>query len=321
MTSKQQPVSRAKDTPLVSDKPKHVPLATKIKAHIELADPVTWISPAMITICGALASGRELGFQPNNLEDWGLVLLLALMTGPLGTGFSQSINDYFDRDLDAINDPKRPIPAGLITLAEARANWMVLGGATLAIALLLNNLLILVLAVLGLFLSVIYSMPPIKLKKNYWLGPPAVGLGYVSMSWIAGHALFTPLTWESVTVAVLHGGLASGMLFLNDIKSVEGDRQHGLKSIAVAHGMHKALIIAYLTINLSQAGLMVLALVWGHYWVGGLIGLSIAVPIYSQIQLYKEPSQKNYIRYLVASNPFAALIQIVTGLMVGGYFG
>ncbi|NTU77798.1 MAG: UbiA family prenyltransferase [Chloroflexales bacterium] len=305
----------------MSNARKHVPLGRKIRAHIELADPVTWISPALITICGGLASGRVTGFQWDNPEDWSRILLVALMTGPLGTGFSQSINDYFDRDLDAINDPERPIPAGLITLNEARLNWLVLGAATLSVALLLNNPLILVLSVLGLILSVIYSMPPIKLKKNYWLGPPAVGLGYVSMSWVAGHVLFAPLTWQSLVVAILHGGLASGMLFLNDIKSVEGDRQHGLMSIAVAHGMHKALIIAYLTINISQALLMVLALVWGYYWVGGLIGLSIIVPIYSQIQLYKEPSQKNYIRYLVASNPFALLIQIASAFMVGGYFG
>jgi chlorophyll synthase len=293
----------------------------KIRAHIELADPVTWISPAMITICGALASGRATGFQSNSSRDWSLVLLVALMTGPLGTGFSQSINDYFDRDLDAINDPGRPIPAGLITLSEARFNWLILGGATLAIALLLKNPLILGMAILGLILSVIYSMPPIKLKKNYWLGPPAVGLGYVSMSWISGHAIFATPTWESIVVAVLHGALASGMLFLNDIKSVEGDRQHGLMSLAVALGVHKALIVAYLTINIAQALLMGLALFWGHYWVGALIGLSIIVPIYSQVQLYKEPSQKNYIRYLVASNPFAALIQIVSGFMIGGYFG
>jgi chlorophyll synthase/bacteriochlorophyll c synthase len=55
--------------------------------------------------------------------------------------------------------------------------------------------------------------------------------------------------------------------------------------------------------------------------VGFFIGLSIIVPIYSQIQLYKDPCQKNYIRYLIASNPFVALIQIVSGFMVGGYFG
>ena len=322
MASKQQPVVRTKDTKLVAATGKHVPLGKKIRAHIELADPVTWISPAMITVCGALASGRTgSGFQWNSAHDWGLVLLVALMTGPLGTGFSQSINDYFDRDLDAINDPKRPIPAGLVTLNEARINWLVLGGATLAIALSLRNPLIIVMAVLGLILSVIYSMPPIKLKKNYWFGPLAVGLGYVSMSWIAGHALFSPLTWQSIVVAVLHGCLTAGMLFLNDIKSVEGDRQHGMMSIAVALGMHKALIVAYLTINLSQTVLMILAFFWGYVWVGSLIGLSIILPIYNQVQLYKEPSQKNYIRYLIASNPFAAMIQIVSGFMVGGYFG
>jgi chlorophyll synthase len=306
---------------MVTTTEKQVPLGKKIRAHIELADPVTWISPALVTLCGALASGVTTGFQWNSGQDWALALLGALMTGPLGTGFSQSINDYYDRELDAINDPERPIPAGLVTLNEARWNWLFLGGATLLISLVFGQPLIVLLAIFGLFLSVIYSMPPIKLKKHYWLGPPAVGLGYVSMSWLAGHLIFAPLTWESVVVAWINGALAAGLLFLNDIKSVEGDRQHGLKSLAVAIGVHKTLIIAYLTVNLSEALLMALAIYWGHYWVAGFIFLSIVVPIYNQVKLYQEPTQKNYVRYLLASNPFVAIIQIISGLMVGGYFG
>jgi chlorophyll synthase/bacteriochlorophyll c synthase len=176
-------------------------------------------------------------------------------------------------------------------------------------------------AVIGLILSYIYSAPPIKLKKNYWFGPPAVGLGYVTMSWIAGHLIFAPLTWQSAVVGVCHGAVASGMLFLNDIKSVEGDRQHGLMSLAVALGVHKALIIAYFTVNIAQIVLMILALYWGHYIVAGIILVSIVVPIYNQVKLYQEPSQANYIRYLIASNPFVAIIQIISGFMVGGYFG
>ncbi|NCC35882.1 MAG: bacteriochlorophyll/chlorophyll synthetase, partial [Chloroflexia bacterium] len=164
------------------------------------------------------------------------------------------------------------------------------------------------------------SMPPIKLKKHFWLGPPAVGLGYVSMSWLAGHLIFAPLTWESVVVAWINGALAAGLLFLNDIKSVEGDRQHGLQSLAVAIGVHKTLLVAYATINLSQALLMVLAIVWGYYAIAVFIGLSIVVPIYNQIKLYQDPSQKNYVRYLLASNPFVAIIQFLSGFMVGGYF-
>lgn len=305
-----------------SSQPKQrVPLAKKVRAHVELADPVTWISPSIVCLCGAIASGQAAGFQLNDPRQWALALLGALMTGPLGTGFSQSINDYYDRELDAINDPERPIPAGLVSLGEARANWIVLGAATFLVSLVFGSPLITVLAVLGLILSVVYSMPPIKLKKNYWLGPPAVGLGYVSMSWVAGHAIFAPPTWQTVLVALINGGLAAGLLFLNDIKSVEGDRLHGLQSLPVAIGVQKTLVIAYAVVNGCEALLLVLALLWGQYWVAGFILLALVAPIYNQIRLYREPSQKNYVRYLLASNPFVALIQFVSAFLVGGYFG
>ncbi|WP_298403912.1 (bacterio)chlorophyll synthase [uncultured Chloroflexus sp.] len=299
----------------------HVSLSRKIRAHIELADPVTWISPVLVCFCGALASGYERGFDWTRPDHWWLILLGALMTGPLGTGFSQSINDYFDRELDAINDPQRPIPAGIVTLNEARWNWIVLGTATMLVSLVFGQPLIVFFAFVGIVLSVIYSMPPIKLKKHFWLGPPAVGLGYVSMSWMAGHLIFAPLTWQSVVVALINGGLAAGLLFLNDIKSVEGDRRLGLKSLTVAIGVKRTLIVAYATINGFEAMLMILALVWGQYWVAAFILLALVVPIYNQIKLYREPNQQNYVRYLLASNPFVALIQIVSGFLVGGYFG
>ncbi|WP_298818252.1 (bacterio)chlorophyll synthase [Chloroflexus sp.] len=298
-----------------------VSLSRKIRAHIELADPVTWISPVLVCFCGALASGYEQGFNWARPDHWWLMLLGALMTGPLGTGFSQSINDYFDRDLDAINDPQRPIPAGIVTLNEARWNWIVLGTATMLVSLVFANPLIVFFAFVGIVLSVIYSMPPIKLKKRFWLGPPAVGLGYVSMSWMAGHLIFAPLTWESVLVALINGGLAAGLLFLNDIKSVEGDRKLGLQSLTVAIGVKRTLIVAYLTINGFEAMLMILALIWGQYWVAAFMLLALVAPIYNQIKLYQEPTQQNYVRYLLASNPFVALIQIVSGFLVGGYFG
>jgi chlorophyll synthase len=300
---------------------RRLPLSKKIRAHIELADPVTWISPSIVVVCGALASGISGGFDWRNPQHWALAMLGALMAGPLGTGFSQSINDYFDRDLDAINDPARPIPAGLITLNEARGNWLLLGTLTFAVSLLFGRVEIVIFAVLGLILSVIYSMPPIKLKRNYWLGPPAVGIGYVSMSWLAGHVIFAPLTWQSLLVAVINGGLAAGMLFLNDIKSVEGDRRHGLVSLPVAIGVRPTLIIAYLAINGFELMLMTLALWMEQYLVAGFIAVAVLLPIYNQIQLFREPNQRNYVRYMLASNPFVALIQFVSAFLVGGYFG
>ncbi len=307
---------------MITTPEQQVPLAKRIRAHIQLADPITWISPAMICVCGAIASsGQANAFQWENGRHWGLALLGALMIGPLGTGFSQSINDYYDRDIDAINDPSRPIPAGLVSLAGARMNWLILGTSSFLISLLFGNPIITSLAVFGIILSVIYSVPPIKLKKHYWLGPPAVGVGYVSISWMAGHLIFAPITWQSIMAACINGGLTAGLLLLNDIKSVEGDRQHGLQSLAVAIGVKKTLIVAYGVINGFEALLMVLAITWGSYWVAAFIFFALMAPIYSQIKLYREPNHKNFMRYLLASNPFVALIQIVSAFLVGGYFG
>lgn len=39
-------------------------------------------------------------------------LLCMAMSGPLLTGYTQTINDYYDREIDAINEPNRPIPSG-----------------------------------------------------------------------------------------------------------------------------------------------------------------------------------------------------------------
>ncbi|WP_174842871.1 (bacterio)chlorophyll synthase [Candidatus Oscillochloris fontis] len=306
---------------MITTSEQQIPLAKRVRAHIELADPITWISPAMICICGALASGTANGFHWWDGTHWGLILLGALMTGPLGTGFSQSINDYYDREIDAINDPSRPIPAGLVSLNGARANWLFLGLATFLVSLIFKDAMITVLAVFGIILSVLYSMPPIKFKKNYLLGPPAVGIGYVTVSWMVGHIIFAPITWESITVAMINGGLTAGMLVLNDIKSVEGDRQHGLQSLAVAIGVQPALLVAYTIINLCEILFLVLAVIWGNYWVAAFIAFAVIAPIYSQIKLYGDPSHKNFMRYLIATNPFVALIQIVSAFLVGGYFG
>jgi len=290
-------------------------IGRRIAGHIRLADPVTWISPSLVCVCGVIASGAATWSS----YDVARAAAGALLVGPLATGFSQSINDYYDRELDAINDPSRPIPAGDVTLGEARWNWLLLAGASALLALTLGPW-IFVLTLVGLFVSAIYSVPPIKLKKNVWLSAPAVGMGYVAMSWLAGHLLFAPLTWPSVIVALINGLIGTGLLFLNDLKSIEGDRQHGLRSLTVTLGVRPTLLVAFGLVNAAQLALLVLSLLWGHWYVALLVALAILVPIYHQVRMYQEPNHKNFVRYILASNPFVALIQVVSAFVVGGYF-
>ena len=64
-------------------------------------------------MCG-LVSGGMTPFQ----APW-LFLAGILLTGPLVCGASQIINDWHDREVDALNEPDRPIPSGRVSEAAA----------------------------------------------------------------------------------------------------------------------------------------------------------------------------------------------------------
>ena len=75
-------------------------------AVAQLLKPITWFPPMWAFACGVVASGQGLGGQA------GLILLGLILTGPLVCASSQAVNDWFDRHVDAINEPQRPIPSG-----------------------------------------------------------------------------------------------------------------------------------------------------------------------------------------------------------------
>ena len=78
----------------------------KLSAVAELLKPVTWFPPMWAFTCGVVASGQS--FQDN----WPLIIVGILLAGPMVCATSQAVNDWFDREVDAINEPQRPIPSG-----------------------------------------------------------------------------------------------------------------------------------------------------------------------------------------------------------------
>ena len=77
-------------------------------AVLELLKPITWFPPMWAYGCGVISSGQPLGSRI------GEVLLGIVLAGPLVCGTSQAVNDWYDREVDAINEPGRPIPSGRI---------------------------------------------------------------------------------------------------------------------------------------------------------------------------------------------------------------
>ena len=145
-------------------------LIDKVRAHLELLDPVTWISVFPCLAGGVMASGAMQG----TVHDYLLLLAVFLMFGPLGTGFSQSVNDCFDLELDRVNEPSRPIPSGRLSEKEGLLNSIIVLLLAIGTGLFLwihiggiRGLVILISILVALFVAYIYSAPPLKLKKKY----------------------------------------------------------------------------------------------------------------------------------------------------------
>jgi chlorophyll synthase len=120
--------------------------------------------------------------------------------------------------------------------------------------------------VLALMLAWAYSMPPLRLKENGWLGNAACGLSYESLAWITGSAVMMggvmPST-DSMLLALLYGIGAHGIMTLNDFKSIAGDRQMGVRSLPVQLGATRAAALACWTMALPQAMVIGLLFSWG----------------------------------------------------------
>ncbi len=271
---------------------RHRSLVDKLKAHIEILDPVTWISVYPCLAGGVMASGA---MQPT-LHDYLLLLLLFLIYGPLGTGFSQSVNDYFDLELDMVNEPTRPIPSGRLTKSEALWNWSIVLAVAIAAGGILSwhiggtrGMVILCSFFTGLFLGFVYSAPPLKLKKNILLSGPAVGISYGVIPWLSANALFSELRPEVLWLAGLNFFMGLALIIMNDFKSRDGDAKAGMKSLAVMIGPRNTFLVAFLIVDLVFALFAWLAHDWGFGYLSWFILLCLMVILFVEVQLVRDP--------------------------------
>jgi bacteriochlorophyll/chlorophyll synthetase len=292
-----------------------------LRGHLDLFDPVTWTVGPQGFICGMLAGGAF-------AWSWQSVILLVLgcvLSGPLAIGFSQSINDFFDRDLDAVNEPTRPIPAGLVTLRGATLNFTVVALLAIGVALLMpllggqNGGLILLLTLGGLALGIFYSVPPIAFKRNGLFGPLSVGLGYNFMTWLLGCLVFGAFKWEVFFLALVSAFISAGLLIMNDVKSYEGDKKLNIRTLPVQLGLHQALLVAFFFIDLAQIFFFGMLVITGHYWLAGFQVIALLVQFQAQVAFYNTPTYSQYKKYLLAGNGFILLLSIFAALSYGNY--
>ncbi|NEP52104.1 MAG: chlorophyll synthase ChlG [Moorea sp. SIO3C2] len=289
------------------------------KIRLQLMKPITWIPLMWGVVCGAASSG---GYTWT-LEDLLMAAACMLLSGPLMAGYTQTLNDFYDREIDAINEPYRPIPSGAISIPQVITQIVVLLLAGIALSYGLDvwaghefpTLTCLTLG--GAFLAYIYSAPPLKLKKNGWLGNYALGASYIALPWWAGHGLFGHLNLTIMILTLFYSLAGLGIAVVNDFKSVEGDRELGLKSLPVMFGVTTAAWICVLMIDLFQAGIAgYLISIHQNLYAAILILLIIPQITFQDMYFLRDPL-KNDVKYQASAQPFLVLGMLVAGLALG----
>jgi len=255
----------------------------KAGAVLELLKPITWFAPMWAYGCGVISVGSG-GIH------WPAAITGAVLAGPLVCGASQAINDWYDRDVDAINEPGRPIPSGRIPGRWGLYIAIACGMLALLFAAAMGSA-VLAAATCGLVLGWAYSAPPFRLKRNGWLSTSICALCYEGLPWFTGAAAASGQfpTGDVIVLCLLFSAGAQGIMTLNDFKSVEGDRLLGLRSLPVLIGVQNSARLACAVMAASQLGVIAALVSWGKPDYAAVVAGLVAVQIALMPRLLADP--------------------------------
>lgn len=198
---------------------------------IRIIRPINSLMMGFAVIVGAFIAAQGL-ISENDVAN----LVLGSITAITLTGASMAINDYYDRDIDAVNEPNRPIPSGLIKPWES----VVIAAALTLIGLTsatLTNLLCLLIASFSWVVSVAYS----TFGKRTGLPGNLLVSTCISLPFIyGGVSLKGTIESNTILFAALAFLANTGREITKGIADIEGDKIKGIKTLAIHYGPKKA---------------------------------------------------------------------------------
>lgn len=202
----------------------------QVRGTVELTRPGNVLAAGVLTFIGAFVVG---GLAAP------LSTAFAVLATGLATGGGNAINDYFDREIDSINRPDRPIPRGAVAPRAALAFSLALFVAAIGLTLLLPPIAVAI-AVINLLALIAYT--------EVFKGLPGVGNALVA--YLTGSAFLyggAAVGGDLTTVLVLFVLAAAATMareIVKDIEDIEGDREEGLNTLPIAVGERAALGVA-----------------------------------------------------------------------------
>lgn len=253
----------------------------KLSDYLEIMRPINSIMVGVAIIVGAVITGGI-----DLLDNW-MMLIYSFLTGFTLTGASMAINDYYDRAIDAINEPKRPIPSGRVSPQGALIFTIILSIVGLFSSWLISWSAFGV-AMLAWLVMMMYSMWG---KKTGFLGNLMVS-SCIALPFIYG-GLLSGKIWASFSFSLLAFLANTGREVTKGIVDIQGDKAAGIRTIAVVNGASRAADIATLFFIAAVASSVIpvyLGLV-SFWYIPFVVSTDIGL-IVSSYQIVADPSRK-----------------------------
>ena len=248
------------------------------RAYVDLARPFTLVAPALGFISGALTA---VGAAPR--EPWSAMLLAAPILGSamaaLLNGGNNALNQIYDLAIDRVNKPKRPLPSGRLTIAQAWRFTIV----TYVLALVLAWLVApqgrhecFWLVVAAVVFTYIYSVPPLRTKRLGIWANVTIAIPRGVLLKVAGwSSVKTIVGVEPWYIGAIFGLFLLGATTTKDFADMDGDRRGGCRTLPIQYGVHRAawmispsFVVPFMMIPLG-AWLHVLT---GNFWLLQALG-------------------------------------------------
>ncbi|EED89476.1 tocopherol polyprenyltransferase-like protein, partial [Thalassiosira pseudonana CCMP1335] len=247
--------------------------------------------------------------------NWGAMLpraVIGMVALLLGNAYIVGINQIFDREIDVLNKPFLPVASGEMSKGIA---WGVVGFSGIVGPLIVYKffpILLFKLYMLGWTLGGIYSIPPIRTKRN----PLAAGLTIASVRgfllnfgvyYAVKDAIGAPFVWSPKVsfIARFMTAFATVIAVTKDLPDIEGDKAYNISTFATKIGVPKIAkgatlclflnyIHAILTGVLSKAGTFrALPMIGGHAALAALL-----LTRFKELDPESMPSIKKYYKHI-----------------------
>jgi geranylgeranylglycerol-phosphate geranylgeranyltransferase len=261
----------------------------KLGGFIRLMRPVNCAMMGFAVFVGAVLSISPL-LQPNWLN-----VIYGFFTGFLLCAAAMTINDYYDREIDAVNEPLRPIPSGLIGANTALMFVFFLTAVGLVFAYLTSMLLASMLCLFVAVASWIITVSYVTVGKRSGLPGNFLVSTCVAIPFIYGSIAITNGLQPNVLLFALMAFLSNtGREITKGIVDVKGDKAEGVKTLAVRFGEKKAAVAAAV-FYVSAVALTPIPLLFGlvSFWFVPFVLVTDIGLVASSVLLLKDYSREN----------------------------